>query len=371
MFSGSYPPSDVTFLLKVIDLPSTDISRKEELIQSGQRHYSEMITYESPPSPVYLELFHQALERHRLQLAGDLVHLARQLQREFPNSLTLVSLARAGTPIGVLLKRILQGPLAHPDVLHYSISIVRDRGLDLEALRFILERAERPPESLVFVDGWTGKGVISQELLSSISQINSQWGLNLDSRLAVVADLSGTSGWAATSQDYLIPSSILNSVVSGLISRSILNKDYLQPGDFHGCLYYEQFASQDLSNYFIEVLMESVGELPAHFWQDEPHLIDEAERERLRSVSSQFLAETKERYQINSLHHIKPGIGEATRVLLRRWPQLLLLRQSGTPEVAHLERLALEKGVAVQIDPNLPYCAVALIRQVKESSNAK
>ena len=52
MFSGSYLPEDVTFLLKPVHLESTDLVEKEQLIQSGQRHYSEMITREKLPSRI-------------------------------------------------------------------------------------------------------------------------------------------------------------------------------------------------------------------------------------------------------------------------------------------------------------------------------
>ena len=48
MFSGSYDPDDVTFLLKPVRLEPTAVAEKERLIQSGRRHYSEMISREGP-----------------------------------------------------------------------------------------------------------------------------------------------------------------------------------------------------------------------------------------------------------------------------------------------------------------------------------
>ena len=46
-FSGSYRSGDVSFLLKPLDLLDfVDIPEKEKLIQSGQRHYSEMLSPE-------------------------------------------------------------------------------------------------------------------------------------------------------------------------------------------------------------------------------------------------------------------------------------------------------------------------------------
>ena len=59
---------------------------------------------------------------------------------------------------------------------------------------------------------------------------------------------------------------------------------------------------------------------------------------------------------------IKPGIGEATRVLLRRVPRLLVLRDPDAPDVAHLNVLATEKSVPLIVDADLPYQAVSLIQ---------
>ncbi|MES2902001.1 MAG: cysteine protease StiP domain-containing protein, partial [Pseudomonadota bacterium] len=50
-FSGSYRSGDVTFLLKPLAMADfVDVAEKEKLIQSGQRHYSEMLSPESLPS---------------------------------------------------------------------------------------------------------------------------------------------------------------------------------------------------------------------------------------------------------------------------------------------------------------------------------
>jgi hypothetical protein len=64
-------------------------------------------------------------------------------------------------------------------------------------------------------------------------------------------------------------------------------------------------------------------------------------------------------------NRIKPGVAEATRAVLRRVPDRLLLRDPSDPDVAHLVHLARERGVP--IDP-LPagngYRAVAVIRSL-------
>ena len=45
-FSGSYKPDDVHFLLKPIVMEMTPVDLKEELIQSGKMHYSDMLRSE-------------------------------------------------------------------------------------------------------------------------------------------------------------------------------------------------------------------------------------------------------------------------------------------------------------------------------------
>src|SRR3546814_6905410 len=54
-FSGSYDPDDVIFLLKPSSIEPTDIAEKESLIQSGERHYSEMLSVETVPDERYLK----------------------------------------------------------------------------------------------------------------------------------------------------------------------------------------------------------------------------------------------------------------------------------------------------------------------------
>jgi hypothetical protein len=358
MFSGSYLPEDVTFLLKRVTLAPTPVEEKEHLIQSGRKHYSEMISAEHLPSPLYLRVFHQALDRQKTRFARHLLILAALLCRVRSGPITLVSLARAGTPIGILLARILRQRFAHA-VSHYSISIIRERGIDTVALRYILSRHEA--ESLIFVDGWTGKGVIAGELLRSIQRFNEQEKQSLEPGLYVVADLCGESAGAATAEDYLIPSSVLGCTISGLVSRSILNEDVIGPGDFHGCVFHDEFQSQDLSRWFIDTIMNEVATID---YSGSNSGITTEQRNQLRQRNAGFLQDVGTRFGVRDVNHIKPGIGEATRVLLRRLPDRLLLRDADHPDVEHLRVLAVEKGVLIEVDPQLPYQAAALIREV-------
>ncbi|UQZ91262.1 hypothetical protein C4J81_13890 [Deltaproteobacteria bacterium Smac51] len=364
-FSGGYEPDDVVFLLKKINMEPTPLAERERRIQTGAAHYSEMIGSEAAPSARYMDVFHQAVNNNGATMAGHLAALAAIIAAGRAGPLTLVSLARAGTPVGVLLKRVLERYFQRT-ARHYSISIIRDRGLDENALDHILEKEGRADSSVIFVDGWTGKGVISRELDMAVERYNRSRKVRLSPELYVLTDLCGEAGTAPSCEDFLIPSSILNSIVSGLVSRTILNQAYLEPGDFHGCLYYDHLEPLDLSRWFVERIMAEVERLdslsPITKLPASP--LSPARRERLRQDSRAFVDRLAGARGQADVNHIKPGIGEATRVLLRRVPDALYLKNPGATDVRHLEILAEEKKVPVICDPHLPYQAAATIKNV-------
>jgi hypothetical protein len=360
-FTGSYTVEDVQFLLKpMTTLVDTPVHIKETLIQSGKKHYSEMLTHEFLPPDDYLPLFYRAMTLNQDRMAEHLLLLAEGILATRPQGITLVSLARAGTPVGVLLKHVLNRHF-NCQTEHFSISILRDVGLDQNALRHILQN--HAPESLVFVDGWTGKGVIARQLATSLQAFAASDGIHIPPELYVLTDLSGWAAVAASSEDYLIPSCILNATVSGLVSRSVYDKHTAGPDDFHGCLYYGQFAPHDLSTYFIEAILERVSVIRSTFGG---RFADQSNNcQQLQTISRQFLQWIAERYGISRHNYIKPGIGEATRVLLRREARLLLLQDLDSEATLHLRWLAESKSIPIAVFKDLPYRAVALIKEIE------
>lgn len=362
VFSGSYYSGDVQVLLKPINIEDTPIAEKERLIQVEKRHYSEMITRESLPSDQYLKLFQHVFAQNKHRLAVDLIILALKICQRKQGEITLISLARAGTPVGVLLKRILQqyfNRVCH----HYSISIIRGRGLDANALSHI---AKQHPnlDSFTFIDGWTGKGVIAQELHKSVSEFNRIYQSTINSDLYVLNDIAGVAAVTASFDDYLIPSSLLNSTISGLISRSILHRDYINTGDFHGCLYYEEFLEHDLSNWFVTETMRSVADAVDMTIRNFNYPNDGFTKQDVQQRSIDFINRTKQHHGISDVNLIKPGIGEATRVLLRRVPDLVILKDIHAEETMHLMLLAEEKQVSILENPAMPYQALSIIKDM-------
>jgi ribosomal protein L7Ae-like RNA K-turn-binding protein len=77
----------------------------------------------------------------------------------------------------------------------------------------------------------------------------------------------------------------------------------------------------------------------------------------MEQQSKAFITRLKQQYQISDENRIKPGIGEATRVLLRRVPDLVILRDKNDAAVTHLSILAKEKQVSILYQADLPYRA--------------
>lgn len=356
-FSGSYRPEDTVFLLKPMGMDMVDVATKERLIQSGRRHYSELLAPEQAPDPRYLALFEALTARYACRLAGEILALARYLAKTRPHQITVVSLARAGTPVGALLGRALK-QLGRADARHYSISIIRDRGIDENALRFILRREGREPAGLAFVDGWTAKGAIAGELRRALRHWNDRQPERLDEALHVVSDIGGVADVAATADDYAIPSGILNATVSGLTSRSILNAA-IGPHDFHGCVFYADFAAHDRTTWFLDRVAGQFASVAP-----EPARRDPEERRERRRAMTAFLTRLQAGYRLGDRNFIKPGVAEATRVLLRRLPDLVLLRDPDCPDVEHLRLLAGQKQVPIVVDPTMPIQATALIKDL-------
>ncbi|MDB6005882.1 MAG: hypothetical protein JWR15_2869 [Prosthecobacter sp.] len=353
-FSGSYAPDEVAFLLRCMQLEITSLEQREQRIQSGRQHYSEMIGPEDAPTRERLRLFRECLGVNGRRMASDIATLAgAMIASAVGGELTLVSIARAGTPVGVLLLHRLRQKAPHLSVTHYSISVIRDRGADLTALRWIMAR--HPPASLRLIDGWTGKGTIAGELRRSLSAWQDA-PEDLDPGLWVPLDVCGVASFAASSQDYLIPSTLLGGTISGLISRSVLPRG--EENHLHGCVLLHHLRRHDLSRWFIQKLVFEMDCLPLGF-SPPPNASGGPDR---HAQAMQCLAETMARYGMADANRVKLGIGETVRVLLRRQPQVVCLSpESSATDAQMIRRLASLRDVPVESVPGLAFDAVAVI----------
>ncbi|MER2224096.1 MAG: cysteine protease StiP domain-containing protein, partial [Rhodococcus sp. (in: high G+C Gram-positive bacteria)] len=107
---GSYAPGEVKWLLKDlshVDLEA-DVSVREKRIQSGEAHYAESLPIEYQPDQAYRDLFETVLAESAPRLARAVGTVMDLVLAERGSDITLVSLARAGTPIGILMRRWAQ-----------------------------------------------------------------------------------------------------------------------------------------------------------------------------------------------------------------------------------------------------------------------
>ncbi|MFS7253287.1 cysteine protease StiP family protein [Rahnella rivi] len=352
-FSGSYLPEDVHFLLTPVEMEMTPVEQKEQLIQSGEKHYSEMLSQEPEPTAWHLDLFARALEQGAERLAKEVVMLAKALADRFGETpVILVSLVRAGVPLGVMLHQALRemGKTSH----HYGVSIIRDRGIDDTAMDWI--EAQHGTEGIVFVDGWTGKGAITGQLRRSLEN---RAGYPQDPRLVVLADPCGVSWLAASDDDWLIPFGIMGAPVSGLISRSIWSAEGL-----HGCVKCDHLSEFECSRQLVDTVAGcrrslDLAAIPASPWVPQEYV-------HLKIRSEQVISSLAAEYDISSINRIKPGIAEATRAVLRRVPEHVLVRSVNDPDVALLVYLAREKNITItEVGDRIgQYRAVTIIKKV-------
>lgn len=347
--NSSFLEEDVTLLLKDITglvkpLPTEE---REKRIQSGT-HYSEMLPLEYRPTEDYIRIYEASLEVFGQNTADAIARVSDKIVREKGRDVVIVSLARAGTPLGILIRRYIRKKYGF-ECPHYSISIIRDRGIDRNAVQYILER--HGAECIQFVDGWTGKGAIYNELKKELKSFE-----GVQDSLAVLADPAGLTELCGTHDDIMIPSSCLNCTISGLISRTFLRNDIIGEDDFHGAAYYVELSPEDRTYEFIDYIEGRFN------YEIEPN------NKTLASKGIEDVKKLAEMFDIKNVNYIKPGIGETTRVLLRRIPWKVVIdeRYKKSRELDHIRQLSFEKNVEIEYVHLNNYKCCGLIKQLAD-----
>ena len=350
---STFHPEDVTLLLNditgIIQPKSTE--EREKLIQTGI-HYSEMLPIEYKPSEKYLNEYYRALDNFAYETSAAVAAVSQKIYQEKGPGTILVSLARAGTPIGVLIKRYLRKYYSI-DAPHYTISIVRGRGIDKTAMRHIINL--HPAKNIQFLDGWTGKGAILDELSEAAKEFTGDQ--NTRQLLAVLADPANITDICGTHEDIPIASSFLNSTVCGLISRTVILPN-LPPNELHGVAINHDLRPHDRTYEFID-------KIESHFENANMNTPNQKQTDHAQDTFKGIdeVREIAKKYNIADINYIKPGIGEATRVLLRRIPETIIISETAQPRhIAHLIQLAQEKQVPITHLPLRRYKACGIIK---------
>lgn len=354
----TYSPNDVILLMQDIrgKVPVLDTEEREKLIQSGV-HYSEMLPLEYVPTEKYMEIYQKSLDELSYDTACAVAMLAEKIYKKHGKDTVIVSLARAGTPIGILLKRYFKYKYGII-VPHYSISIIRGKGIDIKAMDMIV--SEHGSEHIQFLDGWVGKGAINnvlEEACEDLKKRDEKFG-KLSSELAVLTDPACVTELYGTRQDFLIPSACLNATVTGLVSRTVKLKT-MTDEELHGAVFYG--GQQDFSYDFIEQVEKDFPNVRADHFSPSAAEQDES----FKGIDE--IKKIAEIYQISDLNKIKPGVGETTRVLLRRVPYKVLVNPAADKKyLQHILQLCDEKQIPVEEYPFEKYNVCGIIKTVAD-----
>ena len=348
---GSYTDDECIFLLKdVTDKVNTiTIEEMENMIRQGI-NYSETLTEEYFPKEEYNKIFLDILEDTALDMATYIAKMGEAIYKEKGDDTVIVSLARAGTPFGVLVKDYIAFKYG-VEVPHYSVSIIRDKGIDENAIIYIL--AKHPRAKIQFIDGWTGKGSITFELQKAMKKFEEDYGIKIDDSLAVLADPARIARICGTREDVNIANCCLNSTVSGLISRTYHSSDIIGENDFHGARKYTHLESVDFSRLLLDKVRKefiNVGQVEAVYYDCEDY-------------GSKIIEQIATEFDVKTRNKIKLSIGESSRVLIRRDPRCLLVKNFDNPQIKHLLAMAKDRGTKVIPYDKTDYECIAIIKE--------
>lgn len=329
---SSYNENDVILLLNDMTGKVTPVSQEERKrrVENGE-YVRSIIIEEYEVSKEYTDIVNSNMEEYLEEMARTVGVLAERLYQVKGEKLVLVDIARAGIPIGILLKRYLK-MYHNVNIPHYSISLVK--GLDKAAMKYIMNNHDK--SGIQFVDGWTGKGTVAKEIRKSVEEDFP----GVDPSLAVLSDCINVAKYVGTREDIYIPHSPLNAAVTGLVSITVLNEEFENPTGFHSAIYLENLEKDDQSAEYIERVVAKFSKQEVIEVGDNP-LIDDTEIDKIASTLN------KDKKELN------PGINEAARAVLRRTLEKLVVSDVNDKDLKVLIKLAESKNVpVVEMDLN-------------------
>lgn len=354
---GSYRPEDVTFLLK--DLSDMFVEEEAEDCEETA-NFSQVLPVEYEPSEKYMTLFYSILEDTAAKIALAVGTVSETLLHQNGKRMVIASLRSAGTATGVLVKRYLK--MIHQiELPHYSIgTFTKGIGIDRNALIYMIQ--QYPGFHIQLLDSWTGKGAACKSVSRDILEFNARYHTRLSGDLAVLVDTGHCTATFGTREDFLIPSALLLAHVSGLISRVVIPDKYIGPRDFYGARFYKNWTEKDVSNLYVDTISSKFSEIAsearhqADLYRGNPHL------KAVTWKGMHDIEEIQQRFNIPHINLIKPGVAETTRLLLKRAPWKVLVKDMDNPSLKHILHLANDRSVPIDIYPNLTYACCGLIK---------
>ncbi len=355
---SSYAADEVGWLLQ--DLSDVGLEapteEREEAVQRGGAHYAESLPGRVPAQRGIPAALPQ--RPGRLRRPGSPAPSAPSPTRSSPNAAT----PRAGLP------RPRRDARRHPDA-PLGAAAARPRPAPLHALHRARPRHRHHRAALPGRPPRPGRRRLRRRLdrqgRHHPRTRRRPRGLpgspGFDPDIAVLADPGGCVRTYGTREDFLIPSACLNSTVSGLVSRTVLRADLVGPGDFHGAKFYRDLAGSDVSGDFLDTVSARFADGRRRRRGRCAHPAGRRPDRAPTWEGWKAVEHISETYGIGDVNLVKPGVGETTRVLLRRVPWRILARRGAGPDLDHVRLLAEQRGVPVEEVDDLPYSCVGLI----------
>lgn len=82
-------------------------------------------------------------------------------------------------------------------------------------------------------------------------------------------------------------------------------------------------------------------------------------------IGLENIKQIQQEFSIPDINHIKPGVGETTRVLLRRVPWKILVQDKNDPRLKHIMLLAKDRSVPIEEYKNMSYTCCGLIKTMR------
>lgn len=347
LIKGTYASEDCVYLLQDMqDLvtPVTQSEKKQQML-SGKKSY-EMIPYEYKVDEVSERTFLRMVEENCESVARYTGILSESIYKVKGRQVVLVSLARGGVPVGVLCKRYFK-KIYGINVPHYVISLIRNEGIDIAALRYIEQH--HPDSYIQFIDGWTGMGFISSQLEKYVAEYNELYKRNVDPSLGVLVDSSKICQYYGTRDDVVFPCCCLNATVCGMISSIFYDRSVIDHNSFHGALQWNEEIGIDYSNFFVNKV--------SSYLKKQSSVMAPIEE----NYAARCLSVVQTDFNVNEKKNIKFGIGESTRAIIRYDLRCLLIKDESNPNLQFILELAKKRNIKVMKYTKTDYECIALI----------
>jgi len=298
---------------------------------------------ECVPDKMTMNHFYSLMNHTINDISSAVLNSTKKLLKRFDENVVLISLLRGGLFAGVGIKESIK-LITENKVPHYAISLIKNIGLDLKAIDFILK--SHPGKTPVFIDGWVGRGELYNELKIECHRYSNSRRTNLEPNLTVIVDVFGLTPIYGTNQEIFMPESLFGSNISGLIGRT----GFISQDQFHFTRMYHEFAPFDLTQFYTSKLKKCLAL--------KVDSIDGLVSEKRKSINHKDLQDYLiENHDLNSEDSYW-GAAECYRGLVRKRINELIIKDKKAYYAPALIYMANKKNIKITSDSKLPLFSV-------------